>query len=494
VIAADTATALLAPGGGHLQSLELRGNSLIVSSGAAAGGLQAMRSRDMNLTYGPDGETLERAMLSGEAAIQLAGDGGRPGRRIAGEYVDVTFGSAGDVTALTARDKVELKMPGDKDTPERIIRSATMEGSGAEGKGMTSATFRGGVEFREVRGPGQLRLARAKALEVSMAPGSGEIEDARFSGSTRFEDGTLRASAADGRYQIGKGVLALTGSENDIDPRVQDERVTVDAKKIDLTFEGTRMLASGEVRSLLKPAPKNADPKAKATRVPGMLKDDRPVNVTGAALDYDGGNELATYTGNARLWQDDTTILGETIILDEKSGDLKANGGPGFVRSAFTLDQVNAKTQQPEKVPSIATGKDLHYEDELRRATYTTDAHVNGPQGDCRGVKIEMYFAETGSTLERAEAYQQVKLLADARTAAGDRMTYFAGEEKYVMTGRPVTTVDEECRETKGKTLTFWRSTDRIIVDGNEEIRTLTTNSAAPAGGAPAKCTPAKPQ
>jgi hypothetical protein len=164
------------------------------------------------------------------------------------------------------------------------------------------------------------------------------------------------------------------------------------------------------------------------------------------------------------------------------------------VRSAFTLEQTNAKTQAKEQVPSIATGKDLHYEDALRRATYTIEAHVNGPQGDCHAVKIEMYFADAGNTLERAEAYQQVKLLADQRTATGDRMTYFAADEKYLMTGKPVKTVDEECRETTGKTLTFWRSTDRIIVDGNEEIRTLTTNSAAPASGATATCTPARPR
>jgi len=271
---------------------------------------------------------------------------------------------------------------------------------------------------------------------------------------------------------------------------VQDERVTVDAKRIDLTFEGTRLKAAGDVRSLLKPAPKSNDPKAKPARVPGMLKDDKPVNVTADHLDYDGSNSLATYTGAARLWQEDTTILGETIVLDENSGDLKAHGGTGLVRSAFTLDQVNANTQQKESVPSIATGKDLHYEDALRRATYTTDAHVNGPQGDCHAVKIELYFAETGNTLERAEAYQQVKLLSPERTATGDRMTYFAADEKYIMTGRPVKTLDEECRETTGKTLTFWRTIDRIIVDGNEEIRTLTTNSAAPAGGAPATCTP----
>jgi lipopolysaccharide export system protein LptA len=502
-----------------------------VATGAVAGGLQAMRARDMNLTYGPDGETLERAVLSGDAAIQLAGDAGKPGRRIAGEYIDVAFASAGEVTSLSARDRVELKIPSDADAPERVIRSTSMDGTGEAGKGLTGARFEGSVEFREARGPGQVRRARATVLDVSMAPGSGEIEDARFTGGTRFEDGALRASAKDGRYQIAKGVLELTGVENGVDPRVQDDHVAVDATRIDLTFEGTKLVATGQVRSLLKPAREARDRKSPrgpaatpkpatataaagktaagthltakdaagadgkpAQRVPGMLKDDKPVNVTSDTLDYDGGRSLATYTGKARLWQEETTITGETITIDDKSGDLKATGGAGLVRSAFTLEQTNAKTQAKEQVPSIATGKDLHYEDALRRATYTTEAHVNGPQGDCHAVKIEMYFADAGNTLERAEAYQQVKLLADQRTATGDRMTYFAADEKYLMTGKPVKTVDEECRETTGKTLTFWRSTDRIIVDGNEEIRTLTTNSAAPASGATATCTPARPR
>jgi len=159
-------------------------------------------------------------------------------------------------------------------------------------------------------------------------------------------------------------------------------------------------------------------------------------------------------------------------VIDENTGDLKASGG---VRSAFVLEQDDQETNQRKKVPSIATGETMHYEDALNRATYTTNAHVNGPQGDCHGDKIELYLVEGQSSLDRAEAYTNVKLTADKRIATGARMTYFAADEKYLMSGAPVTILEiEECRVTTGKTLTFWRSTDRILVDGNEEIRTLT--------------------
>jgi lipopolysaccharide export system protein LptA len=477
---AKAATAFLAGEENRLERMELREDARITTAAPTEGALEEMKARDMDLAYAADGETLERAVLKGAGAIVMAG---ASGRRIQGELIDLAFGTEGDVTALTARDRVQLTMPAQKDTPERIIRAAAMQGNGPPGKGLTSARFSGDAELRETPAGGILRLARARTLDLAMTPGTGAVEEARFAGSTRFEEGALRASAADGRYRVTNGLLELTGSEGNRDPRVQDERITVDAKRIDLRFEGPVLVATTEVRSVMQPARdqpaagKTAAPpdgtgtaKAQDRTVPGMLKDDQPVYVTGATLDYDGARSFATYKGGARLWQGDTTIQGDTIVLDEHSGDLKASGS---VRSAFVLEQLDEKTQQKTKVPSIATAKDLHYEDALRRATYTTDAHVTGPQGDCHAEKIEMYFVEGGGSLERAEAYRAVKLLTDARTSTGDRMTYFAADERYIMVGAPVRIL-EECRETTAKTLTFWRSTDRILADGNEEIRTLT--------------------
>jgi LPS export ABC transporter protein LptC len=488
VIEAEGGLAHLSADESRLERLELQGESRILTPDPAPGGLQEMCARDMNLVYAAEGETLERATLSDGACgqpvavIQFAGTGDAAGRRLSGRHIDITFGPEGEVSALSARDQVELALPATGDSSGRVIRSAAMEGTGRPGQGLSAATFSGGVEFREAAaGNDAPRVARARTLTAAMDPASGGIEDARFAGGTRFEHGALRASAVDGRYQVTKGVLELSGSDGTTDPRVENERLTVDAKRIELTFEGPRLVATTEVRSVLRPAPKSErGGGSQGLAVPGMLEDNQPVYITGAALRYDGARSRAEYTGGSRLWQADTTIQGETIVLDESTGDLRASGGPegGLVRSAFALEQQDETTGKPVKVPSLATARELHYEDAARRATYTTDAHVNGPPGDCHAAKIELYFAEAGGTLERAEAYERVRLTADARAATGDRMTYFASDERYLMTGTPVR-ITEECRETTGKTLTFWRSTDRILVDGNEEIRTLTKSGGA---------------
>ncbi len=206
-----------------------------------------------------------------------------------------------------------------------------------------------------------------------------------------------------------------------------------------------------------------------------MLKDDQPAYVTAPALDYDGEHGKAIYTGGSRLWQGDTAVTGDKITVDETTGDLFSNGN---VRTTFVLEQLDTKTKETRKVATIASSQDMHYEDALNRATYTTNAHVNGPQGDLRGVKIELYLVEGGGALERAEAYDDVKLKTDLRTATGARMTYFAADERYLMKGAPVNVI-EECRETTAKSLTFWRSTDRILADGSEEKRTLSKSSGS---------------
>jgi lipopolysaccharide export system protein LptA len=125
-------------------------------------------------------------------------------------------------------------------------------------------------------------------------------------------------------------------------------------------------------------------------------------------------------------------------------------------------------------VRSSGSARDFHYDDAARRATYTGDAHLNGPQGDTTAPRIELYLKESGDEVDRAEAYDGVVLRDENRKTTGNRLTYHSADESYLVTGTPVTVVDECGRETLARTLTFFRATDRIIVDGNEQVRTQT--------------------
>jgi lipopolysaccharide transport protein LptA len=302
------------------------------------------------------------------------------------------------------------------------------------------------------------------------------FREARFSRRVRFVDGDMTSDAAEARYNPQKGVLELTGSEPaNLRPRVVNDRLTIDATRIDVTLSGPHLNATGAVKSVVQPP--RAREKGSSARLPSMLRQDRPVNVTADALAYDGSTRKATYKGNAQLWQEETSLKAGTITLDDMTGDLSASG---TVTTVTTRNSVDAK-KKAERVRTIATAAEFRYEEAARRATYSGDAHMNSTDGDITSPRIELYL-KAGSTgaggadddLERAEAYDGVTLRDQNRTTTGNRLTYTTKDQRYEVTGAPVKVVDECRRETIGRTLIYLKSTGTITIDGNEQTRTQT--------------------
>lgn len=476
-IDAQVATARLSEDEKRVESLELHNHSRITATAGGPGSLRSLSGADMTLTYAKDGESLERVLVFNEAAVQMAGEPGKAGRQIAAKTLDIVMGPDGSTpVSLAGRESVEVTFPPEGTTPGRTIRSASLDAKGEPGRGLTRASFIGGVQFRE-RGGKIDRAASSTTLDVVMKPGMSAIDEARFAHAVRFEEGTMSAQAAVARYDLAKGTLELSGSEaGSLTPRMVNEQIAVDATRIDMTFEGPIVKAEGAVKSTLKPVKQDAGSDKK---LPSMLKQDEPVSVLGDALAYDGTTSLATYTGNARLFQADTTIKADVITIDEKLGDLTA---VGKAMSTTTREQTRKDGKTKERVQSTGTARDLKYEDALRRLTYTGAAHLVGPEGDMTATRIELYL-KPGDELDRAEAYadkdDKLTLREQNRTTTGNRMTYTADKETYVVNGLPAKVIDECARETIGRTLTFVRATDTIVVDGNQQIRTQTKGAGA---------------
>jgi LPS export ABC transporter protein LptC len=537
---AANAMAYLRDAEDKLEVLELRGNSRVSGVGTGPSSLQAMTARDMNLNYAEDGQTLQKAILVGDSVVQLSNATGGPGTRLTGQAMDIELAPDGNtLNSLAARDRVQLDLPASPETPARQIKSVTLEARAEPGKtGLSAARFVDQVEFRETRPatneqPALDRLVKSRVLDAKVQQGLSQIDEALFNEGVTIKDGARDASGPTMAYNVAKGEIALTGPVVPGKPttRVDDDRATIQAQRIDWTLDGKNMVADGDVKSVMKPskekkaagapgataasgggaAPKPAPGQKPAQEIkrPGILKDSEPTNVTSKHLVYNSETGHADYTGDAWLWQAETSIKGDTIVVDENSGNLTANGN---VRSTMRLEPreegakgsagagrgakptagakpASGATARPAGSLTTATSTDLVYDDALRRATYTTNARMVGPEGDLKGDKIELYLeeTETGRGLERLEAYTKVTFLTVTpkgarRRGTGERLTYFAKEERYVMSG-PLAHVTEqmpqECRETTGRTLTFFKATDSITVDGNEEVRTQTKSGAS---------------
>ncbi|MBI3402716.1 MAG: LPS export ABC transporter periplasmic protein LptC [Acidobacteria bacterium] len=475
VIGADASDAQFSDDEKRIETVALHGSARIRTSGAAAGGVQSMSGNDMNLTYADDGQTLRHAQIVGNAVSTMAGQAGSAGREIKASVIDVALGPDGATpTALTGRLAVQLTFPPEAGAPGRTIAATNLDAKGEPGEGLKHATFTGSVQFRE-RGANVDRSATSTTLEVGLTQGMSTIEDAKFSQTVRFQDGRMTAQAAAARYDPDMGTLALSGSEPNLTvPHAANEQIAVDAEKINVTLEGPIVKAEGGVRSQLQPPQKSDKPgdAGNDVKLPSMLKQDQVVFVLADKLDYDGAKSKGVYTGSARLFQGDTSIKGGTILIDDKNGDLAVTGG---VTSASVLESVD-KDKKTTRTPSLASAKDLKYDDETRRLTYTGDAHLSGTDGDMTAGRIELFLKPSGNEVDRAEAYDGVTLREQGRKTTGTRLSYTSEDEKYIVTGTPVTIVDTCGRENVGRTLTFVKSTDLIVLDGNGEVRTQNKN------------------
>jgi lipopolysaccharide export system protein LptA len=110
---------------------------------------------------------------------------------------------------------------------------------------------------------------------------------------------------------------------------------------------------------------------------------------------------------------------------------------------------------------------------------YTKQAQLEGAQGNVRADRIELALAEQGNDLQQMTAEGSVRIVLDDRTAAGQKLVYLPADERYVLTGTPVSLV-QDCQETSGRTLTFYRGSAKVQVDGQDRTRVTTKGGKCP--------------
>jgi lipopolysaccharide export system protein LptA len=343
------------------------------------------------------------------------------------------------------------------------------------GRGLTEAHFAIGVEYREKSATVD-RTAKAQRLDVGLKAAMAAFDSATFTREARFSDAKVSGTAASIKYLADEGTLALSGSEvGSPRPHVSNDQIAVDAATVDVTLAGPVLTARGDVKSVLQPPKKTSatDP----AKLPSMLKQDQAVTVTSDTLTFDGEANEAVYQGRpATLWQSETSVKGQSITLDSKSGDLSASGS---VVTTTMLEQTDKETKKKERVRSTATAGKFSYDDKQRKASYSSDVHFSQAQNDLTAGTVDLFLKASGNELERAEASDagnKLVLREQGRQTTGTKMTFSAADDRYDVTGAPVSITDPCGRVTNGRTLTFKKATDTIEIDGNRRVRTQTKN------------------
>ena len=463
------------PDASRLDALELRGAARILGATGTPGRLRQMAARTITVAY-EDG-AIDRAILAGTAAVELFGPPDAAGTRIAGRTVTVALGGGGALRSLTAVERVAVDLPA---VPAdaggaRVTADAVEIGAGEEDR--WNAAFDGQVVYREpgARGgeTGGDRVMRASRLEAELAENLASLGEARFLGGVSVEDGSLTAIADEATYEVANALLTLSRAESDgAAPRVVDDRGTTQADTLALTLGVRGMEATGGVRSVLE-ALAEAD---ETGRRPGLLAASERVYVAADQLVYDSDLSVATYSGApARLWQDQADFVGSSITLNEATGSLQAEGN---VRTRTTIVQKNDETGDVEALTTAGRGESMAYDDATRSVSYEGNASLQNPRNDLSAESIEVLLQDDARTLDRTFASGDVILELPGRRVTGETMAYHDADGRYEMEGDPVEILEQSedaCRETTGRTLTFF-ITDEVQVDGEGGGRTSSTS------------------
>jgi lipopolysaccharide transport protein LptA/LPS export ABC transporter protein LptC len=414
-------------------------------SAAPGGGRKRLRCRRLNVVFREKG-VLQQALAVNTASLEIDPGPGeaRERRTVAAPQLRFGFDEEGRLVSL------------------RGLPARQTEAGAARFALLTTAPLPPSQE------PG--RTLKSDRFAATLDPATGNVAGATFMGSVAFEEPGRRGFAAKAVYEEGPGLVTLTG-----EPRIVDEGQGSElrARRIRLGTRARTVAASENVRHTVTP-------KKKAAR-PGLLGDgEQPAVLLCRHFEYDPRTKTARYSDNALLRSGRDEVRAPTIVIEEDAAGarrLTATGGTTSIlhprpKKDAPKAPPAARAAPPKEPPAVETrSREMVYDEAANRVVYTGDVEIH--QGDIVTLspKAVVTLTKDGGDVEKLVAGDPVEVRQGGRKANGQQATYTPADETLVLVGEPVVLVDVD-RRLQGRLLTFEVGSDRIRVDGREEVRT----------------------
>jgi lipopolysaccharide export system protein LptA len=406
-------------------------------------------------------------------------------------------------------------------------RLAADDLSGQFGPGSTllAMTGTGHASFSETTSNGATQSATGDRIETHFVPTGGpaaignksvenqQIQSAVLDGHVTLlqepaakpgekPQPPLRATAGKAVYEGAGQWLHLTAS-----PRVENGGMQVAADRIDVSQQSGDAFAHGNVKATWV----NNNVNGKPASASGPASADLSIGGQGPAhaiaqdMEIQRASEVATFTGQARLWQQDNSIAAPVILIDRNQKTLTARSSnpsnpvrvvllsASSLNPAASAPPAGASPAVPAKssTPSIVRvrGSQFTYSDDARKALM-----VGGPFGQVVAEtgtatslsnQVELLLAPAGShparqgQVQRMTSTGQVVVSTQARRGTGEQLTYDGDTGEYVLTGtasNPPRISDSARGTVTGEALIFHSHDDSVSIEGGgHEARTETT-------------------
>ena len=322
------------------------------------------------------------------------------------------------------------------------------------------------------------RVSTSDTIDAYFRPGTG-IEGLLQAGHFSYQAGTQQAFADRANYTPADQILVLNGA-----PRILDSGMATTARSVRLNRATGDGFAEGGVKTTyndLKAQPNGA-----------LLASSDPIHVTAENMTAHNSPSIATYKGNARLWQDANMVEAPTIQFQRDQRIVVADSNSQQkVSTALTSTDKSGKS-----TPVHITSDHLNYRDSERKAHYEGDVIARGTDVTVISKQMDVYFAPANvspqssspaaqsaaappethapAKLEKIIAVGSVVVTEPNRRATGENLTYTASDDKFVLTGGAPSIFDAERGKVTGVSLTLYRHDDRVVVDGSSSLPAVT--------------------
>lgn len=268
----------------------------------------------------------------------------------------------------------------------------------------------------------------------------------------RYQAGDRKARAERATLEQASNLLVLEGRA-----RVEDATGSTAADHITLNQESGDFSASGKVNSSRLPDPKPGT---------GVLSGQEPLQAVAETMTSTRGNRLIVYEGGAVLWQGANRVQADRVEIDRQGRTLLAQGN---VVTQF-LDAPDPKARSGPRFTTVRAARMVYTEAE-RLAHYTGGAALERPGLEVTAAGIRAFLTEGGGpNLERALADGKAEIVRSSpgrtSTFRGEHAIYHAAEQKIVVNGGDPHLDDSAKGIVRGNELTYFANDDRLLVTG----------------------------
>ena len=413
--------------------------------------------------------------------------------------------------------------------PPAPSRLAALEITGQFGprSTLTSLTGAGHAEIEETTANGARQTATGDRLQARFMPVNPAPPAQGSAASSADQQAQIQSAELDGHVTLFQQPAARPGSKSPpplhatagravyesagqwmhltISPRVEEGGMELTAGKVDVSQASGDAFAHGDVKATwIETA---ADTMA-ATGRSGpantvALGGKGPVHAIAEEAELRQPTGKTTFSGHARLWQQDNSVSAPTIVIFRQSQTLTANTtNPAEPVVAVMLSATSEPAGSSGKpaahaaAPSVVRvrGGNLWYSDAERKAVmraYPLPAVSAQSDGlESTSAQVELFLAPPGAAqqtaggapaqVERMNAVGHVVLTSQDRRGTGERLAYTSSNGQYVLTGTssaPPRLTDPERGTVTGAALIFNSRDDSVSIEGGGHQTTTETSA-----------------